>query len=240
MKKDLQKAIRFFAREYMPRGITQRLQDRAWEEAVDFIYPRLSRTCEFFTSSDLVRKHSFHAKPDAGLVLEFGVHQGLSMRLFSKLLLESNDSRTIFGFDNFIGLTEDWTGMGSFGGHDTRAKFFNLKGQPKFESVNVKYIIGDIEETLAPFLASTEESTISFIHIDTDTYTPANVILTNCKRLLRSGSIILFDQLLGYPGYHHHEFAALQENLEEGSYEFIGFGIAQERSNLVKAVVKIR
>ena len=237
MKAALQRAIRFVAREIKSDGIEHRLQDRAWKEAADFIYPRLNRDCEFFDSSHSIRKHAFNSKPLEGLVLEFGVHQGLSIGLFSQLLKNSNDARTIFGFDNFTGLTEDWTGMRSYGGHETRAQFFDLKGKPIFTSDNVEYIIGDIENTLEMFLTSKQNPLISFIHIDTDTYTPANVILKNCRPLLGPGSVILFDQLLGYPGYEHHEYAALTENLTEDQYKFIGFGIAQERSNLVKAAL---
>jgi len=239
MKATLKKAIRFLGREIKIDGIEHRLQSRAWKEASDFIYPRLNRNCEFFNSSNSIRTHAFNLRPAQGLVLEFGVHRGLSIRLFSQLLKESNDTRTIFGFDNFKGLTEDWTGMGSYGGHSTRAKFFDLEGKPKFTSDNVEYIIGNIEDTLEPFLSSRQDSLISFIHIDTDTYTPANIILNQCKPFLCTGSVILFDQLLGYPGYGDHEFAALNEHLNKTEYEFIGFGIAQEKSNLVKAAIVI-
>ena len=76
------------------------------------------------------------------------------------------------------------------------------------------------------------------MHIDTDTYTPCKLILELCKPFFQDGSIILFDQLLGYPGFKNHEFAALKETLDEVDYEFIGFGIAQERANLVKAAIR--
>ena len=39
----------------------------------------------------------------------------------------------------------------------------------------------------------------------------------------RKGSVILFDELYGYPGWRHHEYKALQEVLAPSSYRFISF-----------------
>jgi hypothetical protein len=239
MKTLVQKLFRLLARELGAIGIQQRLQDRAWKDTVDYLYSHINRNCEFFNQSDLIRGHAFRQIPPDGMILEFGVHQGISTRYFSQALKTANDERKIIGFDNFRGLTEDWTGMSLDGGHQVRARFFNLQGKPSFTSDNVEYIVGDIEETLGPFLQERDSSTIAFIHIDTDTYTPAKVILENCRPYLRPNSIILFDQLLGYPGYQFHEFAALNEIFDPHEYRFIGFGIAQEKSNLVKAAIQI-
>lgn len=239
MKTTLEKMARLIARESGIKGIQQRLQDRAWEDTVKFIYSNLSRNCEFFNQSSQIRRHAFEQIPNEGMILEFGVHQGLSAKFFSELLIEKKDGRKLIGFDNFKGLTEDWSGMALDGGHDVRAKFFDLDGKPPFESDNVEYVIGDIENSLPKFINECEITNIAFLHIDTDTYTPAKVILQNCKPYLSSNSIILFDQLLGYPGYQFHEFAALNEVFNSNEYDFIGFGIAQEKSNLVKAALKI-
>ena len=154
------------------------------------------------------------------------------------MLRSMDDSRTIFGFDNFSGLTEDWTGMDRNNGHVVRKKYFDLDGKPPSVDDNVKFVIGDIETTLKQFLEEQSGQPVAFIHIDTDTYYPCRLILEQCKPLLEEGSVILFDQLLGYPGYRYHEYAALHEILDRSDYEFIGFGIAQERSNLVKAAIR--
>ncbi|MGZ6040160.1 MAG: hypothetical protein ACXWKR_15935, partial [Phenylobacterium sp.] len=48
-------------------------------------------------------------------------------------------------------------------------------------------------------------------------------ILEISKPLLTEGTIIVFDELVGYPNWRSHEFKALQETLDRKSYRFIGF-----------------
>ena len=236
----LVRGLRYVAKEINTVGLEQRLQNSAWQEAVAFIEANDHRGCDFHTSATSIRSAAFRQAPKTGLLLEFGVNRGKSIQLFSKLLIEGSDSREIIGFDNFTGLTEDWTGMGRENGHAIRKKYFDLGGRPPTLNDNIKLAIGDIEDTLIPFLDKNSGNQISFIHIDTDTYRPCQLILENCKPFLQNGSIILFDQLLGYPGCRFHEFAALHEIFDKTEYEFIGFGVAQERSNLVKAAIRYR
>ena len=49
--------------------------------------------------------------------------------------------------------------------------------------------------------------------------------------------MILFDQLLGYLGYQEHELAAVDEIFDRRECDFIAFGVAQEKGNLVKAAI---
>ena len=42
---------------------------------------------------------------------QFGVHQGASIRRFAKALSRAGDDRTVYGFDSFQGLSEEWTGQ---------------------------------------------------------------------------------------------------------------------------------
>ena len=238
MKDTITRFLRYVARETNTIGLEQRLQDKAWDEAVEFIQDNSHRGCDFHNSLEGIRRKVFSQAPKEGLLLEFGVNRGKSIHLFSSLLMLMDDPRTIFGFDNFAGLTEDWTGMGRNDGHVVRKKHFDLGGRAPEVDNNVKLVVGDIEDTLNPFLESHREESIAFIHIDTDTYTPCRLILEKCKPFLSDGSVVLFDQLLGYPSYRSHEFAALHETLARAEYEFIGFGIAQERANLVKAAIQ--
>lgn len=147
-----------------------------------------------------------------GLCIECGVFQGASINFLAKLLPE----RTFHGFDSFEGLSEDWTGNDHQSGH------FDLSGNlPKVEP-NVRLIKGWIDDTFQPFLDE-NEGPIDYLHIDTDTYSPAKTILTAAKPRLVPGSIVLFDELYGYPGWENHEFKALGETLPEACYEWIAF-----------------
>ena len=130
--------------------------------------------------------------------------------------------------------------MGGDDVHRVRKDYFDLGGTAPSVSDNVELLIGDVEDTLIPFLENQNNEQIAFIHIDTDTYKPCKLILENCKPFLSRGSIILFDQLLGYPGYRFHEYAALMETFDLEEYEFLAFGIAQARSNLIKAAIRYR
>jgi hypothetical protein len=236
----INRILRHVSRETNVTGLEQRIQNRMWEESIDFIEANSHRSCDFYNSVEVMRREIFKKRPSDGMILEFGVNRGRSIQLFSKALTKTSDPRKIYGFDNFSGLTENWTGMGGHDGHRVRKRYFDLHGRPPQVGGNVELIIGDIEATLDPFLGQHKETPIAFIHIDTDTYTPCRLILEKCASNLVDGSIILFDQLLGYPGYRFHEFAALHEVLEKEQYQFIGFGIAQERSNLVKAAIKLQ
>ncbi|HIE83180.1 MAG TPA: class I SAM-dependent methyltransferase [Dehalococcoidia bacterium] len=115
-------------------------------------------------------------------------------------------------------------------------RFFDRAGsRPKVRD-NVDLIVGDSEDTLTAFLASVK-APISFGHIDTDTYTPCRQVLEQIKPLLQCGSVILFDQLLGYLGYQEHELAAVDEIFDRRECDFIAFGVAPEKGNLVKAAI---
>jgi len=227
----LRRVTRAFVREQHQRGLKQRLQDQAWEEAAVFIRGNWNRDCEFFYDWWKIREYAIkRASGLDGLNLEFGVFSGKTINFFAEILEQEGKSEKIYGFDNFRGLTESWSGFGL-----ARGVFDRGGEKPKVRD-NVELIVGDIKTTLPEFLSNTDEP-IKFVHIDTDTYGPCKDILELLRPYLQEGTVILFDQLLGYFGYQEHELAALNETLSSGEYRFIGFGIAQETSNLVKAAI---
>jgi hypothetical protein len=61
------------------------------------------------------------------------------------------------------------------------------------------------------------------------TYSPCKLILDLIRPHLTVGSVLLFDQFIGYVGYQEHESAALNESFDKESYKFIAFGIAPEK-----------
>ena len=65
------------------------------------------------------------------------------------------------------------------------------------------------------------------MHLDMDTYTPTKFVLEKARNFFDTGTIILFDELYGYPNWQQHEYLALTEVLAPEDYEFIVFGSEQ-------------
>ena len=102
MRRLITKVVRYWARERSVVGIEQRLQDLAWNQAVEIIEENRSRACDFYNSVEGIRSVAFSQIPSSGLLFEFGVNRGRSINYFSRLLDKSNDPRIIVGFDNFL------------------------------------------------------------------------------------------------------------------------------------------
>jgi hypothetical protein len=152
-----------------------------------------------------------------GMNLEFGVHNGGSLKIFAEKL------SYIYGFDSFLGLEENWSY------HFAQKGSLNLNGKiPKTikDLNNVELIVGRVEETLEEFI-SQSLSKISFVHMDLDLYSPTKYCLERLKPLMQSGSIILFDEFHGYPGYEFHEYRAFMEVFKKEEYEMLGFSEMQ-------------
>lgn len=155
--------------------------------------------------------------PGDGLYVEFGVAAGHGCRLFGKFL--APHGRHMHGFDSFVGLEEDWTGY-----HTGRAAgAFSQRGGLPTVPDNVTLVKGWLQDTLGPYLEETKDAPFAFIHMDMDTYTPTRYALEAVKPRLRKGTVILFDELFGYPGWRYHEHKALEEVLDRSEYDFLSF-----------------
>ena len=233
MKALLKRATNYLASNLHASGreLFSVLNARAIESSAEFIEKNSDHTTNLFSDHWEMRANTLNKVLESGLLLEFGVNRGNSANFFSNILDQRSDPRPYFGFDTFTGLTEDWGGVALAG-------TFNRDGKPPLLNKRVIIVNGDILETLSTFLAKNKGS-IAFIHIDTDTYTPCQHVLKLCKDRLVNGSIILFDELLGYPNYQSHELKALTECIPRESYRFLSFGIAQSRANLIKAAIQI-
>jgi hypothetical protein len=160
--------------------------------------------------------------PD-GLNLEFGVSVGGSLRLFA------NKLGFIYGFDSFLGLEQPWSSLLA------RKGAFDLGGEiPKSAQniPNTKLVVGRVEETLSNFLQN-NSTKISFAHMDLDLYSPTKFVLEQIKPRLQSGSLILFDEFHGYPGWQNHEWKAFNEVFSASEFIYLGFS---EQQCLVKII----
>ena len=146
-----------------------------------------------------------------GLVLEFGVATGYTLNCIA----DNFPNQTVYGFDWFQGLPEDWRS-------DHRKGHFAC-AVPTVRD-NAELIIGLFEDTLPKFVQDHTEPTASFIHLDADLYSSTVTILNNMESRIVKGTILLFDEL-EYPGnYKDHEYKAFREFLERTGHVVEYFG----------------
>ncbi len=207
----------------------------AWDDSQNYIYEQMGTNTKLFDDVWEMRSSVFNMTKSCGEILEFGVYKGSSINYFADILTARSDTRSIVGFDSFSGFSEDWAGVDKV---FTKSRF-DLQGSLPDVRSNVQLINGFIEDTLPHFLEKTSLDGIAFLHIDTDTYTPSKVILSELKPYFTTGTIIIFDELLGYTNWRNHEFRALTEELSRSDYEFVAFGVGGKRANLVKAAIRI-
>ena len=146
-------------------------------------------------------------RPDsAELLLDLGVWIGWSTRLMADA-----SGRTVFGFDTFSGLVEDWKAddqavvkRGTFSLTEPLAQRLMLdtgvslddEGVPDALGRKVQFIKGTTYDTLAPFLAERPGAPIRLFHMDLDTYESCLHALETCKDRFTEGSILVFDEYL--------------------------------------------
>ena len=135
---------------------------------------------------------------DEGMFLEFGVYQGRTINICSDL----RPNNHFYGFDSFEGLPENW-------------KLANTKKHSKITSVdkghfavdklpqvndNVTLIEGFFDVSLDPWIDQhlDNQSTISWLHIDSDLYSSAKCVLNKLNKYIAPGTIIRFDELVDW------------------------------------------
>lgn len=188
-------------------------------EAVEFVEKCLTNAKRFNSDADLWRYASDQVKID-GVYIELGVCTGKSINFIAAL----NPSQVIYGFDSFQGNPEDWHRGQSIVPQGT----FGLKNLSKIPLVlnNVKLILGFFEESLSYFVQNLlKGQSIAFLHVDCDLYSSTNCAFQILGPYIKDGTIIIFDELYGYPKYKEHEFKALTEFLDSSGYtaEYLAF-----------------
>lgn len=151
-------------------------------------------------------------KPDT-LWLEFGVYSGSTINYISQYTKDN-----VYGFDSFEGLPEHWRD-----GFDKGA--FNRDGILPRVNDNVILVQGLFHDTLPEFIRE-QNKKVSFLHIDSDLYSSAKCILDNLRDYLDTDCIVIFDELVNYPGFdgENGELRAFFEFITENdvSFDWIG------------------
>ncbi len=163
-----------------------------------------------------------NAARDTGLVLEFGVRFGTTIRQIAALT-----EQQVHGFDSFEGLPEDWH-------HEGRGSY-STKGVIPQVPNNVVLHKGWFEETLPEFVKAHQEP-VRFINVDCDLYSATKTILNNLAAQIVAGTVIVFDEYIGNEHWREDEFKAFQEAVADygWKYEYLAFSLFTKQ-----AVVRI-
>lgn len=140
------------------------------------------------------------------LYLEFGVYQGESLRLWSKLL--RNSASALHGFDSFEGLPEAWDASRPKGTFDVRGKV------PNFTDRRVQIHPGWFANTLPSFAPPVYDRLI--MHLDADLYSSTEFVLAQLENRILPGTILIFDEFCD----RLHEQRAFDEHVNKTGYRY--------------------
>jgi hypothetical protein len=195
--------------------VITRVKALAAEDSARYVLDAMMPCAVFDTRYELFDL-SMRQAPSTGLLLEFGVFNGKSINYWSK----HASHRPIWGFDSFEGLAEDWGGTGML------KRAFDVGGKLPKVTPNVTLVKGWFDKTLPPFLAE-HPGPIAFAHLDADTYDSTKYVLDQLVDRLVVGTVLQFDEYLGYPAWRNGEHRAFQELCQQHaiSYSYLGVGL---------------
>jgi predicted O-methyltransferase YrrM len=179
----------------------------ASESSARFIVENMRTALNFSTDYDF---HEWVAQRVSstlgGLYLEFGVATGRTLNHWARLFPQ----RTMHGFDSFEGLPETWS-WNFQQGHFRQSL-------PKVQE-NCMLHQGWFDRTLPGFLDQ-YPGKIDLLHVDSDLYSSAAYVLERVADRIRSGTIIVFDEYLNFPGWEQDEHRAWQEFVARHNVKF--------------------
>lgn len=126
-----------------------------------------------------VLKHAASVAPGEGLILEFGVATGSTIRLLAQALFP----RPIYGFDSFEGLPASWADYDR--GH--------FACDPPIVPSNVELVVGMFADTVPGFLAQ-HAGDVALLHLDADLYSSTRLILHELDARIVPGTVIALDE----------------------------------------------
>jgi hypothetical protein len=209
-----ERLLRRFYYKYFGRNLLYPLQIRARDQSADYVEQHMFDAAMFETRESLLA-HSLALAPSEGLLLEFGVEKGGSIRALAKLT-----PRRVHGFDSFEGLPEAWSGT-----PEQRGKF-SLGGKQPAVPPNVTLHKGWFDQVLPGFLAA-HAGPVAFVHVDCDIYSSTKTVLEALKPRFVPGTVLLFDEYFNYPNWRQHEFKAFQEFVSAtgARYRYVGYSM---------------
>ena len=158
-------------------------------------------------------------KNDDGLVCEFGVAQGRSLRMMQELLpLELS----LHGFDTFTGLPIPWNSLPA-------GSFSTFGSLPSIEG-DVYYHKGLFVDSIPEFLEG-EYKPLAFANIDALLYASTLDILEAVHSRVVPGTVFAFADYCCHPTWRQDAFRAWRECCKRfgWTYEYLGFSLATKQ-----------
>lgn len=155
-----------------------------------------------------------------GLVLEFGVFYGNSIRMLAQA---SQD--VVHGFDSFQGLPVAWE-VDSAKEVVEAAGTYTMHGMLPEVPDNVRLHVGLFGDSLPSFLEE-HRGPIRLLHIDCDLYASTVTIFEQLGDRIQPGTVIVFDEYLCYPNWREDEYRAFQEFITRSKldYRYIAYSL---------------
>lgn len=206
------------------RNIDLEFHRRAVAETADYIAANLWAVPVLPTQEALLG-FAVGKASTSGLVLEFGVGAGQTLRMIAALV-----DGPVHGFDSFDGLPEPWLGP------QMDAGTFRVPAAPSGFPGNVSLEVGLFSATLPGFL-NRHSGPIRFVHFDADLYSSTTFVLEHIVGRIMPGTVFLFDEYYNYPNWQRDgEFRAFQEFVAAHAvaYEYIGHMRATHRRVAVR------
>lgn len=190
---------------------------RAAADTYDFVYEAMPRAMFRANQMEIVEAKAADIMKLGGTILDLGVYKGGSTRSLARIFPD----QTIHGFDSFEGLPEDWS-------HVLKGAFGEIKGALPDMPDNVRLYKGWFEDTLPEWFKVHGDKPISLLRVDCDIYSSTKTIFDAVGSQVKSGTWILFDELIGYHGWRQHEHKAFEEfraTRPDIDFEYVAFGL---------------
>jgi predicted O-methyltransferase YrrM len=196
--------------------VTDQLAARS---SAEFHLREMPRAKPWFSKVDTLTAAVKAASPE-GLYLEFGVHTGGTLRTITELA----PAGSVFGFDSFEGLPEDWRTQYSAG-------TFAVDQLPDVPGVEL--VVGWFDQVLPGFLEQHPED-VAFLHLDADLYSSTKTVLEALESRLKVGTVVIFDEYFNFPDWEQHEHRAWTEFVARTGieFEYLGFTADDEQLSL--------
>ena len=187
--------------------------DKARLDAWNYIKSANKKIPRMIGSSIEAFRLGMDAALPSGLVLEFGVRFGVTIRQIAGLTAQQ-----VYGFDSFEGIPEDW--------HDEAKGSYTTNGLLPEVPDNVLLYKGWFEYTLPKFVKEHKDR-VRFMNIDCDLYSSTKTILDCLAPQILPGTVIVFDEYIGNLNWRDDEFKAFQEAVGSygWNYEYLAFSM---------------
>jgi len=192
--------------------------DRARLDAWGYIQSANEKLPPMIGSSIEAFELGIDAAPKDGLVLEFGVRFGTTIRQVAELA-----NQDVHGFDSFEGLPEAW--------HHEPKGSYSTHGVVPSVAENVILHDGWFEDTLPGFVEKYPDP-VRFINMDCDLYSSTKTVLDSLARQIVPGTVLVFDEYIGHEKWREHEFKAFQEAVATygWKYEYLCFSFMTKQA----------